>query len=257
MFFVLSKILDLAFTPLAWALLLGALALLLGRRRPRWALGLGLGALFLLWTFSTPWVAEGLTRWTEGDVSSTQRPGKVYDAVIVLGGMAEPGQSLAAGRPQFAEASDRLLTGRQVLLSGAARHLIISGGRIPDLPQVRSEADLVGDTLLELGVPAEQILREDQSRNTRENAVYTAAIVRERGFESLLLVTSAFHMQRSLGCFRAVGLEPDVLPTDVRQNPLPQGPGALLPRAEALEDSTKMLRELAGRLIYRVRGYAR
>lgn len=257
MFFVLSKILDLAFTPLAWALLLGALALIVSRRRPRWALGLGLAAILLLWAFSTSWLAGRLTRWTEGDLTSTQRPGVVYDAVIVLGGMAEAGQSLVAGTPQFSESAERMLAGREVLLSGAARHLIISGGRLQDDPSVPSEADLVGDMLESLGVPGAQILREDASRNTRENAVNVAAIVQERGFRSLLLVTSAFHMKRSLGCFRAVGLEPDVLPTDVRQSPLSQGLGALLPRAESLDESSRMLRELAGRLVYRVRGYAR
>lgn len=255
MFVFLSKLLDLAFTPLAWSLLLGALSLALRRRFPKPALGLGVLGLVVLYLFSTFPVAGAITRHVEQGVLSSRAEGVVYDAVVVLGGMTEPGPSALAGSPQYGEAIERMLVGYAEVVSGGARHLIISGGLIEDDPGIPREAVTVAKTLRQLGLAEDQIILEDRSRNTRENALYTAEIVRQRGFKRILLVTSAFHMKRSLGCFRAVGLAPDVLPTDWRA----PGPSAShtnwTPRAEALDDSTRMLRELAGRIVYRARGW--
>jgi uncharacterized SAM-binding protein YcdF (DUF218 family) len=61
-------------------------------------------------------------------------------------------------------------------------------------------------------------------------------------------------MPRALGCFRAVGLAPDALPVDHRAS---GGGGGWLPRAEALSASTEVLRELLGRVVYRVAGFSR
>lgn len=255
MFVFLSKLLDLAFTPLAWSLLLGALSLGLRTRRPRLSVGLGIAGLGVLYLFSIFPVAGALARYVEGGTLSTRREDVVYDAVIVLGGMSEPGPSALAGSPQYGEAIERMLVGHAEVASGGSKHLIISGGLIKNEPGIPTEADSVARTLQQLGLTPAQIIREDRSRNTRENALFTAEIVRARGFKKLLLVTSAFHMKRSLGCFHAVGLAPDVLPTDWRA-PGPTAEGRnLLPRAEALDDSTRMLRELAGRIVYRARGW--
>lgn len=96
---------------------------------------------------------------------------------------------------------------------------------------------------------------EAASRNTRENAIETARVASARGWRTLLVVTSAAHVPRAMGCFRALGLEPDVLPVDRR---VTDGrPGEWLPRARYLERSTGVLRELAGRVVYRAMGYAR
>jgi uncharacterized SAM-binding protein YcdF (DUF218 family) len=70
-----------------------------------------------------------------------------------------------------------------------------------------------------------------------------------------VLVTSYAHVPRALGCFRAVGLEPDVLPVDRRSGD-GQG-GTWFPRPSALVKSTWALHELAGRAAYRLAGYAR
>ena len=78
--------------------------------------------------------------------------------------------------------------------------------------------------------------------------------MKERGWRSLLLVTSAAHLPRALDCFRKVGLTPDALPVDYRAGGARAG--GWLPRASALSKSTDVLRELAGRVVYRVAGYA-
>jgi uncharacterized SAM-binding protein YcdF (DUF218 family) len=80
-------------------------------------------------------------------------------------------------------------------------------------------------------------------------------VARER-WGSLLLVTSAAHMARAAGCFRAVGLTPDTLPVDQRALPPAWDAWSPLPRAVHLAQSELALRELAGRLVYRLRGYS-
>ena len=80
--------------------------------------------------------------------------------------------------------------------------------------------------------------------------------MRARGFHTVLIVTSAFHMPRAHGCFRAVGLEVDTLPVDFRSFAAPYR-GEWIPRAKHLEESTEAIREWFGRFIYRVRGYSK
>ena len=144
MFVFLSKLLDLAFTPLAWSLLLGALSLALRRRFPNPALGLGVLGLVVLYLFSTFPVAGAITRHVEQGVLSSRAEGVVYDAVVVLGGMTEPGPSALAGSPQYGEAIERMLVGYAEVASGGSRHLIISGGLIEDDPEIPREAVTVG-----------------------------------------------------------------------------------------------------------------
>jgi uncharacterized SAM-binding protein YcdF (DUF218 family) len=133
--------------------------------------------------------------------------------------------------------------------------VLLSGGSVFPLPGDVAEADRLAGKLSQWGVPPDRIAVERASRNTRENAIESARLAAARGWRTLLLVTSAAHAPRALGCFRAVGLEPDVLPVDRRAG---DGQGrAWLPRAAALQKSTDAIRELAGRLAYRAAGYAR
>jgi uncharacterized SAM-binding protein YcdF (DUF218 family) len=252
LFIALSKVLDLLVAPLSWSLLaLVAAALLRGRRRAPWALSGAAAAILLL--FSAEPVARALARRVESSAPRTFRPEAVYDAAVVLGGVLDPGAPRAAERAELDQAADRVAVAFDLWREGRVRHLLLSGGSLHPRPGEPSEAERLGGLLRAWGVTAEALVLEGRSRNTRENAVESARIVRERGFGSLLLVTSAAHMERALGCFRAVGLEPDALPVDFRGG---EG-GSWLPRASALSRSTDALREMAGRVVYRLAGYAR
>lgn len=249
MFFVLSKVLDLLLAPLTWAMLLaGGAVLLRARRAAPWLSG---ATVAVLWVFSAEPVANELTRIAEAGVRSTVRPGVVYDAAIVLGGGIDPAASRGSGEMELGPAGDRILAGFALFQSGRVRNLLLSAGG-PD-PSEPVEADWGAAAWRSLGVPADRVVRERQSRNTRENAEGSARIVRERGWNSLLLVTSAMHMPRAAATFRKAGLEVDVLPVDRRHGPKD---GSWLPRVESLERSSGALRELAGRLVYRAADYA-
>ncbi len=256
MFVVLSKILDLALSPLSWAGALAALSFLL-RRRPRavaWASG---GAVAVLLTFSTKPVPNLLARWAESSAQKTMRPEVTYDAAIVLGGCLNNFVTARTGQPEYDEAVDRVLAGFDLVRSGRVRHVLFSAGDINADSKLPREAVLEVQQLERWGIPAEQLVAEPRSRNTHENAEESAKIVRERGWQSLVLITSAAHMKRALECFHAVGLAPDTLPVDYRSDDQPWRLGDLLPRASNLSQSTDVIRELAGRVIYRVMGYAK
>jgi uncharacterized SAM-binding protein YcdF (DUF218 family) len=251
-FLTLSKTLDLAFAPLTWALalLLGAALL---HRRPRAPWLLGHAAAGVLVVFSLAPVANRIQRLVEAGAERTFRDGVVYDAAIVLSGQVDAEASRMSGETELQDSVERVLRALELWRAGRVRHLVLSGGPGTAVAGDPSEAERLRDLLVGWGVPAAAIRVDAQSRNTRENAVASARIVAEERLRSLVLVTSAAHVPRALGCFRAVGLHPDVLPVDHRAG----AGGSWLPRASALAQSTEALRELAGRLAYRIAGYTR
>lgn len=255
MFLVLSKLLDLFLAPLTWGLLLLLAGLVLRRRRARLAGTLQGVGLALLYAFSIEPVSEGLMRATEAGAVSTYRPDVVYDAVIVLGGGLDPGATERSGHPEYNAAPERILRGFELLREGHAKQVLISGGSLDPRPEAVVEADVLARQLQEWGIAPERIVTEGRSRNTRENALESEPIVRAHGWKTLLLVTSAAHMPRARGCFAAVGLHPDTLVVDVRTSAVPLRLGSWLPRASSLNASTDALRELAGRAVYRLRGW--
>ena len=254
MFLWLSKMLEGVLSPLTWTLLLALAAVLLRRRvRTAWTLA-GLGAAVLL-AFSNEAVADAIQRGAERGARSTYRADVVYDAVVVLGGVAAAAASRASGETELGGAADRVVRAFELFRAGRARSVVVSGGVVFPVPGDVPEADRLAAKLALWGVPPGHIVAEAASRNTRENAMEVGRLAAARGWRLLLVVTSAAHVPRALGCFRAVGLEPDVLPVDFRAG---DGQGrSWLPRAAALARSTAAIHELAGRVVYRLAGYTR
>jgi len=169
--------------------------------------------------------------------------------------MLDGSASRARGEPEFEAPVDRVLRAFELLRAGRARNVLLSAGLVDPQPGDVPESDRLAAKLVQWGIAPGQVVVEASSRNTRENAIESSRIAAARGWKTLLVVTSAAHAPRALGCFRAVGLEPDLLPVDFRAG---DGRGeGWLPRAAVLSRSTDALRELAGRVVYRVAGYAR
>lgn len=227
MFFLVSKKLAWVALPGAWTAALLALAFL-ARRRPAIARGLVLTALATLGALAYPPAVNALERALAASGRSTMRSDVEYDVAIVL-----------ADSPARTEAAVG------AVVRGRARYLLYSGALgAADASEVRSD-------LLRRGVPADRILVEHRSRNTWENATESARIVEAHGWRSLLIVTSATHVERALGCFHRVGLRPDVLAV---YDPAPL-PGTL-PRPRVWSRSAELLHELIGRAVYRAVGYS-
>jgi uncharacterized SAM-binding protein YcdF (DUF218 family) len=250
-FLLLSKTLDALLSPLTWSIALVALSLVWPRRRRTCAIA-GLAVLLL---FSFEPFANALERSLERTAKRTYRPDVVYDAVILLGGLVE--RSTESNEPGYNDSVERLIVAYDLLRTNHARYVIVSGGVLdPAVPSL-VEAKVLADQLVDWGIERDRIAAEPKSRNTHENAVESRRIAEGKGWKRLLLVTSAFHMPRAEGCFRAVGLSVDTLPVDYRAYDPGRFSGSWLPRASHLERSTMALREWFGHGIYRLRGYAR
>lgn len=254
MFFFLSKTLDLLLDPWWWGVVPLALsgALFWRGRRRAGAVASGLG-LFALVFFSLPAVANRLWHSLEADAANTFKPEVPYDAVVLLGG-AVTAEGTTPEQVSWGHNVDRLTITFDLLKSGKARFAIVSGGVFREgLP---TEAEYLARQLEAWGIEPSRIIVEPKALNTKENASYSKALIDERGFRSVLIVTSAFHMTRAQACFRAVGLEPDTLPVDYRMRE-PAAWDPWMPRTRYLYESSEALRELSGRLVYRLTGAAR
>jgi uncharacterized SAM-binding protein YcdF (DUF218 family) len=255
-FFVLSKTLDLLVAPITWIVVLALLGVPFRRRRelPRWRRFAPLAAAVLTLVLSHELVSNALVRSLEAPPIRTYRSDVTYDAVVLLGGVIDERASQTYGERALNESVERLTTTYDLLRTDKARFAIVSGASEPREGIDVVEANALRDQLVAWGIASERVIVEDKAKNTRENAVESARIVRERGFDHVVIVTSAFHMPRALGCFRAVGLDVDTLPVDFRGH---ERWTTWLPRARYLDDSTMAIREWTGRAVYRIRGYTK
>jgi uncharacterized SAM-binding protein YcdF (DUF218 family) len=127
-------------------------------------------------------------------------------------------------------------------------YVISSGGVVED----DSVGAVMKNTLIQLGVPANRILVEGKSLNTRDEAVMVAAMLAPLNVEHVVLVTSAIHMRRSVGLFRAVGI--NVIPAIARQHQYSGFSVHLLPSDTGLRTSALAVHEILGLAYYRLRG---
>ena len=262
MFVFLSKFLPPFVYPLGLACILILLALVRSRL-PGWRKACLAAALLLLWLGSNRWTAMSLARALEWQYLP-QEEYPAADAIVVLGG----GTQAAETPRQMVElngAGDRLLQALQLYHQGKAPHLLLSGGTLGWSERQSSPAEEMASVLEMLGVPADALWLEPESRNTYENAVNSAEILREKGLNRILLVTSAWHMPRAVRLFEAQGLE--VIPAPVDFVVTQEGwqrlwqPDwrtqivGLLPNADSLALTTLMLKEHLGLLVYQLRGW--
>lgn len=251
--FTLSKLLSLLIYPLSLSLLLCVLALVFSRlrwsRSSFYTLLLAVGWLYLC---STALFANFLMGTLErGFVPRAMSVIGKADAIVLLGG-AMRGDTHMGTLPDLNQHADRLVHAVALYKAGKAPVVILTGGGFEG---ARPEAQQMKDILVVMGVPAQHILLEIQSRDTHDNAVYTAQLLKASGMHRILLVTSAYHMRRSLALFAAQGLEVVPAPTDYQQLVAKQVLPDWLPVASNLSQSTYALHEIVGFWVYRWRGW--
>ncbi|SFG49602.1 YdcF family protein [Methylobacterium gossipiicola] len=256
MFFPLSKLIFFCITPsnaMILAAVLGAL-LVLGRwRRAGGGLVLAAGLGLLAGGLSplALWVALPL----EERFPQFVDDGTPVAGIIVLGGAIETRLSAARDQLVVNDAGER-----QIALADLARRypqarLVFTGGSGSLKQGNVSEAEIVGRTAETLGLPRTRLILEDRSRNTHENAAFTADMVKPKPGERWLLVTSAWHMPRAVGCFRAAGFTVQAYPVDYRT----AGPADAVRLNGFASDGLTLLdlttKEWVGLLAYRLAGY--
>ncbi len=253
-----DKLLTVFAMPLGAALagLLAAMVLLALRRRRAGGI-LAIAAIAALWIASMPATAGLLMNRLQGEYPAM--PVESYapaDVAIVLGGALSPAGT-GAPYPDLHDSADRLLHAFRIFKAGKVRKILITGGQVFEPDATDTEAKAMAAILVSFGIDPQSILIENKSRNTFENAAFTAALFKEQGFRSGLLVTSASHMPRALAVFRKAGLAVEPASTDVG----PQGepapfPLSFLPDSGSLDTTTRALKEYLGLIVYRWRGAA-
>jgi len=251
----LSKLLPLVVYPigLLTCLLIAAVVLLIAGRR-RGGRRLVIAAVLLLFAAGNNWTAYSLVRSLENDYPS--RPVAELpeaDAIVVLGGgldLPYPPRR----HPHLISGSDRLLHALRLYRAGKAPRVLLTGGNVFPQPGLHSEAYYARELLELWGVPESAMVLETESRNTIQNAEYSARILAERGWRDVLLVTSATHMHRAVLAFRSAGVDVTPAPTDFLAVDA-AAPEALswIPNAGALTGTTHALHEYLGRLWYLIR----
>jgi uncharacterized SAM-binding protein YcdF (DUF218 family) len=194
--------------------ILALLLLAWWRRRSRALARAALLAAAALYLASIPLVSGPLVRSLETRYTP---PAQISgDVIVVLGGGATLDTPNLGTRGHLTgSAANRLLTGLQ-LYHKFGVPIIVSGGQVYATGGV--EAAIARDILRGVGVPDGKIIAEAASLNTGDNARYTAAILRERGFTRPILVTSAYHMERSVRQFQKHGVAVQPFPTDYQDN---------------------------------------
>lgn len=252
-FFILSKIFAALFLPvtLFFLFLLFVFARRLSGRLRRVCLAVWLVA----WFFSTSFGSALLMRPLESRYATVAAHDLAKaDVVVVLGGMIDA-NSLRGGRPEFGSAVDRLTASLEIIIRKKADFILVSGGSGLMLQGGLREGDVLRQYLAAQGFPGEKILSEAVSRNTRENAVESGKIIAARKLQKVVLVTSAFHMPRSVACFRKAGIEVIPYPVDYRTAERSSFPESFFPSAQGIDDFSTAMREIVGLIAYKLSGY--
>lgn len=204
----------------------------------------------ILWIISITPVADLLMGTLESDLVIPQHAdgdvilmlgGGVYDKSPDFSGTGAPGPGTM----------ERMVTAARLHLRLGVP-IVISGGKVYKTGD--SVAKVTHRFLMDLGIPPSELIIEERSRDTFENALYCKAICEKNGFSRPLLVTSGYHIKRALLCFKKVGLDVRPFPCAITTWPHKDyGWQGILPSAGALQTTAEALHERWGLLYYSLR----
>lgn len=254
LFFILSKLLWVGVRPETWFGLL-LLAAILAFSLKRWRLGMGflIAELTFFVSLAVFPLGDLLLAPLEGRFPvRTELPIPAY--VVVLGGAEDNEQSAATGMVNINSAGERLLAAIALAVAYPDAKLILSGGSGRVTGTTLSSAQIMANALTAAGIQRSRLLLEHESRNTAENGSRSTELAGvEATSDPMVLVTSAFHMSRSLGVFCAAGWS-DITPYPVDHRSGNFGNRIGWDFAANLEALNLGVREWIGLLAYRLTG---
>lgn len=254
MFFILSKTLYYLAMPIVWitAILLFAIFTKNHKRRMNGIIT----ALVLLLFFSNDFIInEAFLCWEKEPVSIASLQN--YQTGIVLTGITHS-EKASNDRVYFSKGADRLLHTVQLYQLGKIKKILITGGSGNLIDKnTLPEADQLKSVFLFCGVSPLDIIIENKSRNTYENAIFSKKTIDSLHIQGEnLLITSAFHMRRAKDCFKRSGLPVDEYPVDFNTRDRTFSPDKLIiPSESALAKWSVLIHEVIGYLVYKLVGY--
>ena len=258
MFYIVSKLFWQLAQPGIFCLTLIAGGLILGRWRRGTGLWLAATGLFALAIISLSPLPRVLIYPLEQQFASVAKPkpGDQFAGIILLGGFEEDVISRERGGLEVNESGERMLETLLLARRLPDAKIIFAGGSQNTSEHGGSSA--VARYLADSGIASERVVIEPNSRTTQENAQFLKQMLHPKPDERFVLVTSAFHMPRAVGVFRAAGF--DVVPDQVDyRTPLSSGefwePYSI--PADGLRTADHALKEWVGLVAYRLSGRTR
>ena len=249
MFFILSKILYFIITPIFWIFVCITLTLFI--KKSGLKKRFGIASLLLFFVFCNNFLfTKASNCWEIRPVKAITLTGQ-YEYGVVLGGMASADPK--TGIIRYSSSIDRLLKGIELYKNGTVKKILITGGSGLLYSKGQKEALQLKSTCLMFGVKEDDLILESESKNTHENALFTKRII---GTQSkIVLITSGFHMRRSIGCFAKEGFSFIPYATDPLAPSILGPDDYFLPKAETLDKWNLLIKEWVGYLAYMIAGY--
>lgn len=254
MFFILSKTIDFLAMPVTIIafLLLGGLLI----RNVKWKKRLLWSAFICFMFFTNDFISNEVMRvWEVKATPFTEV--KPHALGIVLTGTTIP-LLTPNDRVYFSRGADRVTHTVQLYKLGLIKKILVSGGSGMLIGEDEPEANKYRKAMVMMGVNAEDIMLENETRNTYESAVQVKPMLDSLNYNAsdCLLITSAFHLRRSAACYRKAGLDIEMFSTDFYAHPRVFYPGVfIIPKVEALVIWHKIIKEWLGFAAYKVAGY--
>ena len=248
MFFIASKLLAFLSKPIIWVFMFLIGSIIFKTKRKT----LLIYTVIIFWIFSNKFLADKAAISWETTPKSISSLNHNYKYGIVLGGYSSYNKEIQ--HINFNGNGDRLISAVELYKLGKIEKIIISGGNGELINNRMKESEWSKSFLLNLGVKIDDILLENISRNTMENAQNTAILIGIDITQKSLLITSANHMKRAKFCFNKNNFNIDCYPTDLTDSDITLSADYLLiPSIVGLEKWEDLIHEWIGYFVYRIK----
>lgn len=250
MFYVLSKILGLIINPLVWIITCLIIGLIVKKQKIK-KYFLWISAILFVF-FSNNFIVNGFISSWESFEQKNYSKVQQYSYGVVLSGMLKYNpENCEIG---FMRSSDRIWQSLKLYKQKKIKKILISGGHANFFNKDTIESALLKNYLVNIGIPTNDIITEEKSKNTYENAVFTKELLSST--DTVLLITSASHMRRSYKCFKKAGILCDTFSTDFYyKHSVFNVEDIFFPSYKALQKWHTLFHEIVGIIAYKIAGY--
>ncbi len=255
MFFILSKILFIFIQPINWVI--GLMVFSIFTKKEKWKKRAVIWAAIFAIFFTNRLIFNQFAKAWELKTITADQIKQPYDIGVLLGGYSNSQIRPNHDRFNFNSRANRFLNAFELYKTGKVRKLLLTGGSGDILQKNPSEAVEIKKFLIRLGVPETDIIEEGMSRNTWENAIFTKKIIdAEYPYAKCLLITSAWHMRRSVACYRKAGMEFTPFSVDFvteKDRWIPEN--SIIPDRMGFYFWEMLIKEWMGCVMYKLQGY--
>jgi uncharacterized SAM-binding protein YcdF (DUF218 family) len=256
MFYFLSKAIDFLAMPTSIILMLLLYGYVVRSEKTRKRV-VGIIFILLLLFSNLPLVMWSFNQWEPQAVNLSDIKEQYDVGILLSGGLINP-QQRDEDHASLGRSGDRVLQTYLLYHAGKIKKILVTGTSADGLIALKKgETRRAAELLVSWGVPARDIIFEEKARNTRENAVFSARILKQK-FPSgkYILITSAFHMRRSAGCFEKAGIQTTIFPADFYGGYNSMSfKDAVIPDPDAIAYFSVLWHEWIGYVVYKMVGY--